>query len=151
MRASIASAAKPSRLEKDLDESGHCLIHPHLEIQTLKEENYFFKFSRYQEQLLAYLLQPDVIQPDWRREEAINFVKGGLEDFSISREKERLSWGVPVPGDDAQVMYVWFDALTNYISTLGWPEDAEGNFKKFWQEGRSGCRWPARTKCAFSP
>jgi len=56
------------------------------------------------------------------------FVSRGLEDFSISRMKEKMSWGIPVPGDDTQVMYVWFDALTNYISTLGWPEDSEGNY-----------------------
>ena len=62
-------------------------------------------------------------------------MKGGLEDFSISREVSRMDWGIPVPDDDEQVMYVWFDALTNYISTLGWPEDAEGNFKKFWTDG----------------
>jgi methionyl-tRNA synthetase len=74
--------------------------------------------------------------PEWRREEAINFVKSGLEDFSISREKERLSWGIPVPGDENQVMYVWFDALTNYISTLGWPDEG-GNFNKYWIEGET--------------
>lgn len=124
------------KTEKDLDEAGKCLIHPHLELQTLTEENYFFRFSKYQNKLLEYLAQPEAIVPEWRREEAVNFVKGGLEDFSISREKERLSWGVPVPGDDSQVMYVWFDALTNYISTLGWPEE-KGNFKNFWEEGKT--------------
>ncbi|MDB4992087.1 MAG: Methionyl-tRNA synthetase, partial [Parcubacteria group bacterium] len=71
------------------------------------------------------------------RKEALNFVQSGLEDFSISREAARMSWGIPVPGDDSQVMYVWFDALTNYISTLGWPEDAKGDFKKFWSEGKT--------------
>jgi methionyl-tRNA synthetase len=75
--------------------------------------------------------------PEWRREEALNFVMGGLEDFSISREATKLSWGVPVPGDDTQVMYVWFDALTSYISTLGWPSDPNGDFKKFWENGRT--------------
>jgi methionyl-tRNA synthetase len=123
--------------EKDLNEQGECLIHPHLKIATLKEENYFFRFSKYQERLLEYLSRPGIILPEWRREEALTFVQGGLEDFSISREKERLSWGIPVPGDDTQVMYVWFDALTNYISTLGWPEDVEGKFKNFWEEGTS--------------
>jgi methionyl-tRNA synthetase len=125
------------KTEKDLDENGQCLIHTNLQITTLKEENYFFRLSKYQEKLLEYLSRPDVIVPDWRREEAINFVKGGLEDFSISREKERLSWGVPVPGDDGQVMYVWFDALTNYISTLGWPEDTDNRFKNFWENGEA--------------
>ncbi len=117
-------------------EDGHCSLHPTLELQTISEENYFFKFSKYQDQLLKYLSNPDVIVPEWRRTEAIEFVKGGLEDFSISREKKRLSWGIPVPGDENQVMYVWFDALTDYISTLGWPNDEKGNFKKFWEEGR---------------
>ncbi len=104
--------------------------------QLLREKNYFFKFSNYQDRLLTYLEQAGVIVPEWRRQEAINFVKGGLEDFSISREKARLSWGIPVPGDDTQVMYVWFDALTNYISTLGWPDEG-GDFKKYWVEGTS--------------
>ncbi len=112
---------------------GKCVIHQ-TEPQLLKEKNWFFKFSEYQEKLLKYLENSEVIIPDWRREEAINFVKEGLEDFSISRDKNRLSWGIPVPEDDTQVMYVWFDALTSYISTLGWP-DEKGDFKKFWQEG----------------
>ena len=60
-------------------------------------------------------------KPEWRRQEALTFVKKGLEDFSISREKARLSWGVAVPDDDTRVMYVWFDALVNYISAIGWP------------------------------
>ncbi|MHB8660840.1 MAG: methionine--tRNA ligase [Minisyncoccota bacterium] len=119
--------------EKDLVD-GKCPDH-NTEPQVLREKNYFFKFKKYEEPLLAYLEKVGSLLPKWRRQEAINFVKGGLEDFSISREKKRLSWGVPVPGDDSQVMYVWFDALTNYISTLGWPDDKEGNFQKFWEEG----------------
>lgn len=103
--------------------------------ELLKEENYFFKFSKYQEKLLEYLNRPDVIIPEWRRIEAINFAKEGLDDFSISRERAKLTWGIPVPNDDTQVMYVWFEALINYISTLGWPDDKSGNFKKFWEEG----------------
>jgi methionyl-tRNA synthetase len=62
------------------------------------------------------------------------FIKNGLQDFSISRLKDKMEWGIPVPGDEGHVMYVWFDALTNYISTLGWPEDAD-NFEKFWING----------------
>lgn len=123
------------KTEKEL-EAGKCVVHPSLTPETISEENYFFKFSRYQERLLAYLSRPGVIVPEWRRDEAVNFVEAGLEDFSISREKARLSWGVPVPGDESQVMYVWFDALTNYISTLGWPSDTKGNFKTFWEEGQ---------------
>jgi len=122
------------KTEKELVD-GKCQLHPTLELESVSEENYFFRFSKYQEQLLTYLERPNAIVPDWRRKEAIAFVGNGLEDFSISREKKRLSWGITVPNDDTQVMYVWFDALTDYISTLGWPEDAEGNFKKFWEEG----------------
>ncbi len=61
------------------------------------------------------------------------FVSRGLQDFSISRLKSKMSWGIPVPGDPEHVMYVWFDALTNYISTLGWPDETE-NFEKYWVE-----------------
>ncbi len=117
----------------ELDENKCCKIHGK-PVTEIEEENYFFKLSNYQNYLEEYLSVEGVILPEWRRLEAINFVKGGLEDFSISREKERLNWGVPVPGDENQVMYVWFDALTNYISTLGWPEE-EGNFKKYWIDG----------------
>jgi len=119
--------------EKELI-GGKCPIHMK-EPVPLKEENYFFRFSKYQDALMRYLSKDNAIVPAWRREEALQFVSGGLEDFSISREKARLSWGIPVPGDDSQVMYVWFDALTNYISTLGWPEDAHGDFAKFWEGG----------------
>ncbi len=116
---------------------GKCPNHPTMEPVEIEEENYFFRLSAYQEKLLAYLSREGVIVPEWRREEAINFVRKGLEDFSISRTKEKMPWGVPVPDDDTQVMYVWFDALTNYVSTLGWPEDAEGTFKKYWMEGET--------------
>lgn len=119
--------------EKELVD-GKCPIHLK-EPVPLKEENYFFKYSKYQDLLTEYLSREDVIVPEWRRQEALQFVRDGLEDFSISRSKERLSWGVPVPGDETQVMYVWFDALTNYISTLGWPDDTQGSFKKFWTDG----------------
>jgi methionyl-tRNA synthetase len=113
---------------------GRCPNHPNMEPVMLEEENYFFKLSGYQAKLEEYLSRPGVIMPEWRQQEALAFVRQGLEDFSISREAARLSWGVPVPGDEGQVMYVWFDALTNYISTLGWPDEG-GNFKKFWDEG----------------
>lgn len=121
--------------ESDLVD-GKCANHPTMQPIEIEEENYFFKLTAYQGKLLEYL-KGDVITPEWRKQEAINFVQKGLEDFSISRIKEKMPWGVPVPGDDSQVMYVWFDALTNYISTLGWPEDAEGNFKKYWVEGET--------------
>jgi methionyl-tRNA synthetase len=116
---------------------GKCPNHPNLTPEEIEEENYFFKFSKYQDKLLKYLSNESVILPDWRREEAINFVRQGLEDFSVSRLKSRMPWGVAVPDDNEHVMYVWFDALTNYISTLGWPEDKDGSFKKFWLEGET--------------
>jgi methionyl-tRNA synthetase len=124
------------KTEKEIVD-GKCELHPSLTLEEITEENYFFRLSKYQDYLKQYLSDESVIIPDWRRKEALGFVENGLEDFSISREKARLSWGVPVPGDDSQVMYVWFDALTNYISTLGWPEDTEGKFKKFWAEGQT--------------
>ncbi len=124
------------KTEKELTEEGKCVLHPSLTPEEISEENYFFRYSKYEKQLFEYLSADNCIVPDWRREEAIAFVKGGLEDFSISREKSRLSWGVPVPGDDSQVMYVWFDALTSYISVLGWPEDRDGLFHTFWNEAK---------------
>ena len=124
------------KTEREL-EDGHCILHTSLTLETLEEENYFFRFSGYTDKLLKYLNKQGTVVPQWRADEAITFVTNGLEDFSISREKHRLGWGIPVPDDDSQVMYVWFDALTDYISTLGWPEDTGGNFKKFWQDGKT--------------
>lgn len=118
--------------EKDLDENGHCPDHPGKEPIEVEEENYFFRFSRYEDQLLElYENRPDFVVPDKRFNEIRRFVEKGLEDFSISRVAEKMPWGIPVPGDDSQVMYVWFDALVNYISTLGWPENEE-QFADFW-------------------
>lgn len=111
---------------------GKCPIHPNLDVTLIKEENYFFKFSKLQKKLLEYYKNnPDFIVPNHRLSEITNFVESGLQDFSISRVKEKMPWGVPVPDDDSQVMYVWFDALTNYISALGWPEDSK-KFEDFW-------------------
>lgn len=121
------------KVESDLVE-GKCPEHQKAP-ELVEEENYFFALSKHQAYLEEYLSREGVIVPEWRRQEALNFVKSGLEDFSISREKVRLDWGIPVPDDEEQVMYVWFDALTNYISTLGWPEG--DNFKKFWEDGET--------------
>lgn len=120
--------------ESDLVD-GKCPNHPNMEPVEIEEENYFFALSKYEDKIIAYLKDQHSIIPEWRREEAIRFAERGLEDFSVSREKARLSWGVPVPDDDEQVMYVWFDALTNYISTLGWPHDTNGTFERFWTNG----------------
>ena len=116
-------------------EDGFCPVHPGKEIELIDEENYFFKFSAFTEKLIEfYNANPDFVTPDFRFNEIKAFVKRGLKDFSISRNKDKMSWGVPVPGDDEHVMYVWFDALTNYISTLGWPNE-DGDFKKYWIDG----------------
>jgi methionyl-tRNA synthetase len=115
---------------------GKCPIHPNRELETVDEENYFFAFSKFQKPLLDfYEKNPNFVIPNFRYNEAIAFVKHGLEDFSISRLKSKMSWGIPVPGDTEHVMYVWFDALTNYISTLGWGTDQAEDFKKFWING----------------
>ena len=114
---------------------GKCPLHPKLEIELREEENYFFKFSAFGDKLLdLYKSNPNFVVPDFRFNEIKAFVERGLEDFSISRLKEKMSWGIPVPGDDNHVMYVWFDALVNYVSTLGWPENME-QFEKFWKKG----------------
>ncbi len=124
------------KTESDLVD-GRCPDHPNMTPEEIEEENYFFKLSNYQAYLEEYLSREGVVVPEYRRQEALKFVQGGLEDFSISRRKDRMDWGVPVPGDDEHVMYVWFDALTNYISTLGWPEDTDGTFQTFWADGET--------------
>ena len=124
-------------LEKQDSElvDGRCALHPNKELEIREEENYFFRWSNYQEYLLNFYKEnPKFVIPDFRFNEIKAFVERGLEDFSVSRLKSKMSWGVPVPGDDEHVMYVWFDALTSYISTLGWP-DNEALFNTFWKEG----------------
>lgn len=124
-------------LEKQDSElvEGKCSLHPNKELEIREEENYFFRWSNYGKYLLDfYAKNPNFVIPDFRFNEIKAFVERGLEDFSISRLKSKMSWGVPVPGDDEHVMYVWFDALTSYISTLGWPDNAE-QFETFWGQG----------------
>lgn len=112
--------------------NGECPLHPGKPIEEIEEENYFFRFSQYQEKLLSlYRNNPEFVKPDFRLKEITKFVERGLQDFSISRLKEKMSWGVPVPNDDKHIMYVWFDALVGYISTLGWPDNQE-TFEKWW-------------------
>lgn len=111
---------------------GRCEFHPTLELDLIDEENYFFKFSSFEKKLLKfYKNNPKFVVPENRLVEITTFVKSGLEDFSISRLKEKMPWGVPVPDDSNHVMYVWFDALVNYISTLGWPENQK-KFRQYW-------------------
>ncbi len=119
------------KTDSELDH-GQCPMHPGKDVETIEEENYFFKFSAFQKQLLFLYEQDRVfVVPQKRLNEIRSFTECGLQDFSISRLKEKMPWGVGVPGDDTHVMYVWFDALTNYISTLGWFQDEE-NFQKYW-------------------
>ena len=112
-----------------------CPIHPGRKLELISEENYFFKFSEFGDKLLAfYKKNPNFVIPDFRLNEMKNFINGGLQDFSISRLKSKMPWGIEVPDDSEHVMYVWFDALVNYISTLGWPDNLE-NFEKYWVNG----------------
>ncbi len=124
-------------------ENGRCKDHPNMDLKEINEENYFFKYSAFGDKLMKfYENNPSFVIPEFRLNEIKNFVNNGLQDFSISRLKEKMPWGISVPNDDTQVMYVWFDALSNYVSTL-----AEENvnsiddllksekFIKYWQNG----------------
>jgi len=110
-----------------------CPLHPNREIEVRDEENYFFRLSKYTEALSKlYEERPDFVIPAFRLNEIKTLIKEeGLKDFSISRLKEKMPWGIPVPDDESHIMYVWFDALINYISTIGWPKDMD-TFKKYW-------------------
>lgn len=105
-------------------------------LEVVEEENYFFRLSRYERQLAELLESESVrVQPESRRKEVFAFLSSGLEDISISRSAERAKgWGIPVPGDDTQFIYVWFDALVNYISALGYASE-EQDFYDFWERG----------------
>lgn len=99
--------------------------------EKIEEENYFFRLSNYSEQIRSAILDGSFrIVPDKRKNEILSLIESGLDDISISRPKAKLDWGIPVPGDTTQVMYVWFDALLNYITVLGYPEHPD--FKKYW-------------------
>ena len=97
----------------------------------IKEDNYLFRMSKYQDRLVKHLeANPDFIQPERYRNEVLGFLREPLQDLSISRPKARLEWGIPLPFDDQHVTYVWFDALINYVSALGYPDDEK--YKTFW-------------------
>jgi len=120
------------KTEKDLDEKGNCPDHVE-KPQVLKEENYFFRLSKYTDELLERIENEDfVVEPESRKKEIISLLGNGLEDISFSRPKKTIPWGIPVPNDDTQVMYVWCDALTNYISALGFGREDDHNFRHFW-------------------
>ncbi len=110
---------------------GRCPVHPSREIAWTEEENYFFRLSKYREPLLEHIAaHPEFIQPTSRRNEILRLLERGLDDISASRS--RVPWGVPFPGDDQHTVYVWFDALPNYISAVGFPGEDFGR------------RWPAQ-------
>jgi len=101
-------------------------------VSKLTEKNYFFKMSKYQDWLIKYIQDnPEFIQPDFRRNEVLGFLRQPLGDLCISRPKSRLSWGIELPFDKGYVCYVWFDALINYISALGYSSD-DTKFKRWW-------------------
>ncbi|MBO4852396.1 MAG: methionine--tRNA ligase [Schwartzia sp.] len=115
--------------ELQLDENG-CCPDCHRPVEQVSEEAYFFKLSNYADRLLAHIeANPEFIQPVSRRNEMISFIKQGLDDLCISRTS--FDWGIPVPDDEKHVIYVWFDALTNYVTAAGFFDDPE-KFKKFW-------------------
>lgn len=141
----------------EINPDGTCCTHNN-KPEELEEENYFFKLSKYNDWLKKHLKDhPEFVRPEGRYNEIAALVKGGLEDISISRPKEKLSWGVPVPGDPDHVMYVWFDALTNYLTGSGFLTDDE-DFEKMWPAdvhiiGQDILRfhaalWPAMLKSA---
>lgn len=118
--------------EKDII-NGECELHPGVKLEEVEEENYFFRLSSYQDHI-EELINSDTIRivPEGRKNEILAFIRGGLEDFSISRSAVRAKgWGIPVPGDESQFMYVWYDALANYVTALDYANDGE-NYQKFW-------------------
>jgi methionyl-tRNA synthetase len=99
-------------------------------LRRMQEENYFFRLSAYGDRLLAHIeANPDFLQPEFRRNEVVSFIKQGLRDMSVARPG--TGWGIPVPGDEGFAVYVWFDALINYLAATGWPEDA-ARFEELW-------------------
>ncbi len=123
------------KLEKDLL-NGECPEHPGKKLEEVEEENYFFKLANYQKQLEDLIVSDTLrIIPESRKNEMLSFIRGGLADLSISRSRKRArGWGVPVPNDEDQMMYVWVDALSNYITALGYSTD-DKKFQRYWVNG----------------
>lgn len=139
---------------------GRCPNHPAQELRQVEEENYFFRLSAFGDRLLEhYRNNPDFIQPESRRNEIVNLVEAGLQDVSISRKG--FVWGIRVPFDEEQTIYVWFDALLNYITALGYGSDDSSLFDRFWPASvhvigkditRFHCAlWPAMLMAAGLP
>jgi len=119
--------------KSELNENGECFEHPGKRLEEVSEENYFFKLSKYEKQIIRLIEKDELkIYPEFRKNEVLGFLKEGLRDISISRSNIRTkNWGVPVPGDSTQRMYVWFDALNIYQSGIGFLND-EKKYKKWW-------------------
>jgi len=111
--------------ELEIDEHGHKICPTcKREVQLIKEENYFFKLSKYNESLLKLFTEnPEFVEPDFRRNEMLKILESGLKDLSITRTT--LKWGIPMPDDPQHVIYVWVDALINYVSAIGYPDNLE--------------------------
>lgn len=119
--------------EKDLDENGNCPIHGK-KPETVSEENYFFKLTKYKDKIINHIKNnPNFIQPNYRAQEVLNQLEN-IEDISVSRAKTNVEWGIEVKSDPSQVIYVWIDALSNYITGLGYKvnNESEENYKEFW-------------------
>ena len=117
------------------EDAPRCLIHE-TRLDKVSEASYFFRLSDYGDTLLKLIEEnPKLVRPEARRNEVVSFIKGGLQDLSVSREKTSVSWGVPVPEDENHVMYVWLDALSNYITAIGWgnEERKQVGFEKYWE------------------
>jgi len=120
------------KTHKELDENGKCRDHGEVP-KKVKEENYFFKLSKYTDKVKKLINSDEIIViPETRKKEILSFLDEGLEDISFSRPKNVVPWGIPVPEDKEQVMYVWGEALVNYISALGFGRAEDANFKRFW-------------------
>jgi methionyl-tRNA synthetase len=119
------------KLEKDLID-GKCEDHPNVELQQVEEENYFFTLSKFRKELQHWFETELYLRPYSKREELKNFIDD-IQDISISRKRESVPWGVPVPGDGSQVMYVWFEALLNYIMVIGYDDNKE-EFEQYWKD-----------------
>jgi len=118
------------KVENEIEEGNRCPIH-HIELTREQEDNYFFRLSTFQEPLeRLYAERPDFVTPRARYNEALAFIRGGLQDVSLTRAK--LTWGVPVPWDQGHVFYVWFDALLNYYTALGYARPGEDLTTRFW-------------------
>lgn len=120
---------------RDGESVPRCLVHERL-LDKVSEESYFFRLSDYEEFLIEQIeADPQLIRPEARKNEVLAFIRGGLQDLSISREKKSVSWGIPVPDDANHVMYVWLDALSNYITAIGYGNEERKSvgFEKYWQ------------------